>query len=108
VGTFADDVMVVPAGEGRYSATLDHSWDLVPLPQGGVVASFALRAAAAEVGDPAQSLRTCTTVFAGQVTAGELEVDVRWWPACATAAPRAAPRPWPCSARPGGGPRSWT
>jgi acyl-CoA thioesterase len=54
---------------------LDHSWDLMPLPQGGVVASFALRAATAEVGDAAQELRTCTAVFAGQVAAGELDVE---------------------------------
>jgi acyl-CoA thioesterase len=75
-GIFRDDVVVEAVGEGRYRATLDHSWDLVPLPQGGVVVSFGLRAAAAEVGDPAQELRTCTTVFAGQVSAGELEIDV--------------------------------
>ena len=68
--------MVEPVGAGRYVAVLEHGWDLVPLPQGGVVASFALRAAAAEVGDPDQELRTCTAVFAGQVAAGELEIDV--------------------------------
>ena len=61
---------------GRYAATLDHSWDLVPLPQGGIIASFALRASAAEVADPTQELRTCTAIFAGQVAAGDLEVDV--------------------------------
>jgi len=76
VGNFSEDVVVTAVGDGRYRADLDHDWDLFPLPQGGVVASFALRAAAAEV-DPAQQLRTCTTVFAGQVTAGELEIDVQ-------------------------------
>jgi acyl-CoA thioesterase len=75
-GRFADDVVVEPAGAGRYRAQLDHSWDLFPLPQGGIVASFALRAATEEVGDPAQVLRTATTVFAGQVAAGDLEIDV--------------------------------
>ena len=75
-GIFAEDVVVEKAGDGHYTASLDHSWDLVPLPQGGIVASFALRAGAAEVADPAQKLRTCTAVFAGQVAAGELEVDV--------------------------------
>ncbi|HEV3351471.1 MAG TPA: thioesterase family protein [Acidimicrobiales bacterium] len=75
-GVFADDVVVRSVGAGRYRATLDHSWDLVPLPQGGVIVSFALRAASAEVADPAQELRTCTTVFAGQVSAGELEIEV--------------------------------
>jgi acyl-CoA thioesterase len=75
-GIFAEDVVVRRVGEGRYASTLDHSWDLVPLPQGGVVASFALRAAAEELADPTQQLRSCTAVFAGQVTAGDLEVEV--------------------------------
>ena len=73
---FAEDVVVEQIGACRYRARLDHSWDLVPLPQGGVVASVALRAAAAEVGDDTQRLRTCTAVFAGQVSAGELDIDV--------------------------------
>jgi acyl-CoA thioesterase len=76
VGTFAADVVVRAAGRGRYGATLDHSWDLVPLPQGGIIVSFALRAANEEVADPSQPLRTCTSVFAGQVAAGELQIDV--------------------------------
>jgi acyl-CoA thioesterase len=74
-GTFSEDVAVERTGDGRYQAVLDHSWDLMPLPQGGVVASFALRAATAEVGEPAQELRTCTAVFAGQVAAGELDIE---------------------------------
>ena len=77
MGTFAEDVVVERAGEGRYRAVLDHGWDLAPLPQGGVIASFALRSAAAEIAEPSQHLRTCTTVFAGQVSAGELEIDVQ-------------------------------
>jgi acyl-CoA thioesterase len=76
-GTFSEDVVVQRVGDGRYRATLDHGWDLVPIPQGGVIVSFGLRAAAAEVGDPAQELRTCTTVFAGQVAAGELDIEVK-------------------------------
>jgi acyl-CoA thioesterase len=76
VGSFAEDVVVAPAGAGRYRAELDHTWDLVAVPQGGVVASLALRAAGVEIGDPGQPLRTCTTVFAGQVSAGPMEIDV--------------------------------
>lgn len=76
MGTFAEDVVVEKVGAGRYRASLSHDWDLVPLPQGGVVASFALRAAATEVADEAHLLRTATAVFAGQVAAGELEIDV--------------------------------
>src|SRR5437588_9895939 len=75
--SFADDIVVEAVGEGRYRATLDHNWDVEPLPQGGVIVSFGLRAAAAEVDDPAQELRTCTTVFAGQVAAGELDIEVK-------------------------------
>jgi len=74
--TFAEDIVVQEVGGGHYRATLDHGWDLVPLPQGGIVLSFGLRAAAEELHDPAHELRTCTTVFAGQVSAGELEIDV--------------------------------
>lgn len=75
-GTFDEDVTVERQGPGRYRARLGHHWDLVPLPQGGIVAAFGLRAAAAELGDPAMALRTCTTVFAGQVAAGDLEIEV--------------------------------
>lgn len=76
MGTFAHDIQVERLSDGRYRATLDHSWDLMPLPQGGIIASFALRAAGLEVHDPSQLLRTCTAVFAGQVSAGNLEIDV--------------------------------
>ena len=76
MGTFAEDVAVRPDRDGRYRCELSHDWDLVAVPQGGVVASIALRAAAAELDAPEQELRTCTTVFAGQVAAGALEVKV--------------------------------
>jgi len=77
VGTFLEDVQVRPNGRGRYSAVLDHGWDVISVPQGGIVASFGLRAAMTELDDPNQPLRTCTTAFAGQVVAGELEIEVR-------------------------------
>ena len=77
MGTFAEDVVVEPVAAGRYRATLDHSWDLFPLPQGGIVASLGLRAAADAIHDPTHQLRTCTTVFAGQVTSGVIDIDVQ-------------------------------
>lgn len=77
MATFAEDVAVKCVADGQYAAVLDHSWDLFPLPQGGVIASFGLRAASEEIGDPSQMLRTCTTAFVGKVAAGELEVDVQ-------------------------------
>jgi acyl-CoA thioesterase len=77
VGTFTEDVVVDRSGDGRYRAHLSHDWDVVQLPQGGVVASFALRAAAQEIADGSHLLRTSTTVFAGQVAAGQLDIDVQ-------------------------------
>jgi acyl-CoA thioesterase len=77
VGSFAHDVIVESISPGHYRAHLDHSWDLMPLPQGGIVASFALQAARLEVADRTMALRTCTSVFVGQVQSGELEIDVQ-------------------------------
>jgi acyl-CoA thioesterase len=78
MGTFAEDVIVErTAAVGRYRAELSHDWDLVAVPQGGVIASLALRAAGLEIDDPAQVLRTSTTVFAGQAAAGALEIEVQ-------------------------------
>lgn len=71
------DVGVVPTGPGRSCALLDHSWDLAPLPQGGVIASVGLRAAAAGLKDRSQELRTATAVFAGRVRTGELGVEAQ-------------------------------
>lgn len=76
MGNFAEDVTVRATGAGRYRSELDHSWDLVAAPQGGVVASLALRAAADAVGEPEHLLRTCTTVFAAPVTAGAVGIEV--------------------------------
>jgi acyl-CoA thioesterase len=77
MGNFADDVIVERTATGRYRAELSHDWDLVSVPQGGVIAALALRAAGVEVDNPAQPLRTATTVFAGQAAAGALEIDVQ-------------------------------
>lgn len=63
-------------GEGRYRGDIDVSWNLRPLPQGGVVSAVALRAAAAELDDPAQRLRTLHTAFVAQVAHGPVDVDV--------------------------------
>ena len=77
VGTFADDIEVSARGNGLYSAELDDSWNLMPLPQGGVIASLSLRAAMHELAAPSQELRSCTTAYAGQVASGALEVEVQ-------------------------------
>jgi acyl-CoA thioesterase len=75
-GPFAEEVVVAPEGPCRYRADLGPGWNLRPLPQGGIITAFALRAMAAELDDPAESLRTLSTVFAGQVDDGELEIGV--------------------------------
>ena len=76
MGTFADDI-VVTGDNGLYVAKLDESWNLAPLPQGGVITSLSLRAAMRELAAPSQELRSCTTVFAGQVASGMLEIEVQ-------------------------------
>ena len=77
MGSFASDITVHPDGDGRYRCELSDDWDLVSVPQGGVIVAVALRAMAMELGVPEQRLRTCTTVFAGQVSAGDLRVTVK-------------------------------
>lgn len=67
---------VAAAGDGRYAASLDERWNLAPLPQGGIVVGAALRAMAAELGDPGQPLRLLHALFVAQVAHGELEIDV--------------------------------
>jgi acyl-CoA thioesterase len=76
MGSFAEDVVVERTAAGHYRAELNHDWDLVAVPQGGVIASLPLRAAGLEVDDPEQALRSSTTVFAGQTAAGALDIDV--------------------------------
>jgi acyl-CoA thioesterase len=49
---------------------------VVRFPQGGIVAALGLRAADAELDVPSLTLRTCTTVFAGTVAPGELDIAV--------------------------------
>ena len=73
---FSDTTQVVPAATGRYSATIDARWNLLPLPQGGIVTALALRAMTAELGDPGQRLRTSHTTFAARVADGPVEIDV--------------------------------
>jgi len=73
---FAEATTVTAVAPGRYAADLDDSWNLRPLPQGGVVTAVALRAIAEHLDDPTQRLRSLHTTFVGQVADGPLEVDV--------------------------------
>ncbi|HEX8805218.1 MAG TPA: thioesterase family protein [Acidimicrobiales bacterium] len=88
-GLFADETAVRAVGgaegvEGgddgvahrRYAGEIAAVWNLVRLPQGGIVTALALRAMAAELAHPEQRLRTLHTTFAAQVAHGPVDVDV--------------------------------
>jgi acyl-CoA thioesterase len=68
----------VRAGDapGQYVGELTADWSAPLIPQGGIVTALALRAMAAELSAPHQRLRSVSTVFAAQVPAGPVEVDV--------------------------------
>lgn len=70
-------VVVDPADPSRFTAQIPDRWMLVVVPQGGVVALLAARAMAELLGDPSQSLRSMSVVFAGQVACGPVEIEVQ-------------------------------
>jgi acyl-CoA thioesterase len=67
----------VPGRSGCFTTTVSHPWMLVVVPQGGIVAAIAAKAMERVLGDPSQTLRTFTSVFAGQVAAGPVEIEVQ-------------------------------
>lgn len=79
-GAFAQQMAAIapdPDGvPGRYRVDVDKGWNCPVVPHGGIMAAVAARAMEQEVGDPTQVLRTLTTVFAAQVPAGPVTVDV--------------------------------
>ncbi len=73
---FASASSVELVADGSYRAFLDDSWNLYPLPQGGIITAVALRAMSDALADQGQSLRTMHTLFIGRVAHGELVIDV--------------------------------
>jgi acyl-CoA thioesterase len=76
---FFEETSVTPLGPGRYRAAIDPSWNLRPLPQGGIVTALALRAMQQALGDGAdteQRLRTLHTAFVAQVADGPVDINV--------------------------------
>jgi acyl-CoA thioesterase len=61
---------------GRYPVDVDPRWNCPTVPQGGMMTAIAAKAMALELDHPDQRLRSLTTVFAGQVPAGPVTVDV--------------------------------
>src|SRR5215510_16550064 len=64
-----------PDTPGRYHTTLPDHWDFL-MPSGGVVMTCALRAAVAELADPALVLASATTIFCSPIKNGPLVSDV--------------------------------
>ncbi len=77
-GAFGQQMALAADAEtpGRYLVDVDPRWNCPIVPQGGMMTALTAAAMAAEIGDPAQRLRTITTVFAAQVPAGPVTVDV--------------------------------
>ncbi len=73
---FLSTTTVTPVASQLYQAVIDDSWNLRPLPQGGLVTAIALRAMAEVLGDSAQALRVCHTSFVAQVASGPVAVEV--------------------------------
>jgi acyl-CoA thioesterase len=73
---FFDTTSVQRIAPGRYTADLSESWNLRPLPQGGIVTAIAVRAMEEELGHDEQRPRTLHTTFAAQVAHGALEIEV--------------------------------
>ena len=67
---------VTPIGPGQYRAVVDDTFNLRPLPQGGIVTALALRAMEEELADPSQRLRTLHTAFVAQVADGPVDIEV--------------------------------
>jgi acyl-CoA thioesterase len=63
-----------PSTPGRYQVTLPDHWDFL-MPSGGVVMTCALRAAAAELGDPALRFASASTIFCTPIKTGPLVAD---------------------------------
>lgn len=73
---FFEATAVRPTADGHYGADLADCWNLMPLPQGGIVTAVAVRAMQAALGGDDQRPRTLHTTFAGQVAHGPLDLDV--------------------------------
>lgn len=71
------DDLELTGGDGRYATAVSACWELAVVPQGGIIAAMAVRAMERELGDPTQTLRTMTAMFAGQVAGGPVEIDVQ-------------------------------
>jgi acyl-CoA thioesterase len=70
------DLVIHRRNAGSYAASIDESWVVMTVPQGGLVMALAAEAMAAELDDPSQTLRSITAVFAAPVEAGDVDIAV--------------------------------
>ncbi len=63
-------------GAGAYRADVGEEWNCPVVPHGGLMTATTVRAMTAELDEPDQTLRSVTTVFAAQVPAGPVDIDV--------------------------------
>lgn len=73
---FLSTTTVAAVAPGRYEAVIDDSWNLRPLPQGGIVSALALRAMGDLLDDGGQVLRVLHTSFVAQVASGPVSIEV--------------------------------
>ncbi|MGA2836378.1 MAG: thioesterase family protein [Acidimicrobiales bacterium] len=75
---FAESTRPTPSTTvpGRYRGEIDDSWNLNPLPQGGVVTALAVRAMSTELAGATHGLRSLHTTFIAPVVHGPVEIDV--------------------------------
>jgi acyl-CoA thioesterase len=71
----AHDTTPVAVGAGRWRTELSEHWNYLQ-PSGGLVVTAALRAAAAELADPALRIASTTTVFCKPIASGGLDAEV--------------------------------
>ncbi len=76
MSSLRDDTSITPLGAGRYAATIDRRWWIERGPNGGYLAAIVLRAAMAEVADPARRPRSLTLHYLRPPTEGPCEVAV--------------------------------
>jgi acyl-CoA thioesterase len=75
---FEQGTAIEPRGgsAGAYRAEIGEEWNCPIVPHGGLVTATTVRAMMEELGQPDQTLRSVTTVFAAQVPAGPVDIDV--------------------------------
>ena len=77
-----DDLILTPQSlsvggdAAQFTATISPPWVIAAVPQGGFVTALAARAMSEVINDPSHSLRSITTVFAGPVNTGPVDIEI--------------------------------